>query len=120
MISPTGKGIRYDSEGSGEYGAKRGDRIHNGIDYECEPGQEIVAPFDMEIVRESRPKAGSPLSGIVWKYGRSRGKMFYFSPDPNLIGSEVKEGQVIGIAQSVSQDYDLLDMIDHIHFQIDK
>ena len=119
MISPTGKGIRNDSEGSGEYGAPRGIRLHNGIDYECTGGQDIIAPFDMLITRISNPKANSTLSGIAWQHGQSTGKMFYFKPNSSLINTFVKESDVIGIAQSVSKDYGLPNMIDHIHFQID-
>lgn len=120
MISPTGKGIRNDSEGSGEYGSSRGSRVHKGIDYECEEGQIIVAPFDMIITRVSYPKLNSPLSGIAWQKGKSKGKMFYFEPYPELVGGSVKHGQVIGLAQSVSKDYNLPNMKDHIHFQVDK
>ena len=120
MLSPTGKDIREDEEGSGEYGAKRGDRLHNGIDFLCEVGQEIVAPFNMMIERIANPKPNSPMSGIKWKYGKSEGKMFYFKPKVSLVGTMVSKGDVIGIAQSVSFDYGLPKMKDHIHFQIDK
>jgi hypothetical protein len=120
MISPTGKGIRIDSEGSGEYGASRGIRIHNGIDYLCDQGQGVRAPFGMFIKRIANPKSNSPLSGIEWTAGRSSGKMFYFKPYKQTIGQEVVEGEIIGIAQSVSKDYGLPNMLDHIHFQVDK
>ena len=120
MITPTGKGIRVDAEGDGHYGAPRGDRVHNGEDYLCDPGQDVVAPFDMVIKRVANPKYGSPPSGIQWIKGRSSGKMFYLKPDPSLIGKAVKEGQKIGVAQSVSDDYGLPKMKDHIHFQADK
>jgi len=120
MISPTGKGIRVDSEGDGHYGASRGTRRHNGIDYICEPGQAIKAPFSMLIVRIAKPKAGSDLSGIEWQRGRSTGKLFYFKPDINLIDKAVKEGDVIGYAQSVSEAYGLPGMTDHTHFSVDK
>lgn len=108
-----------DYEGSGEYGASRGSRKHNGIDYVCQKGQAIVAPFDLVIERIALPKMDSPLSGIKWRAVRSTGKMFYFSPLPVLIGKMVKKGDVIGVAQSVSEDYGLTNMKDHIHFQID-
>ena len=72
MISPTGKGIRNDSRGSGDYGSPRGIRVHNGIDYLCDEGQEIIAPFDMIIVRVSYPKADSSLMGIAWQKSSSR------------------------------------------------
>ena len=51
MLSPTGGLIRHDQEGSGFYGASRGKRRHNGIDYKCEKGQDIVAPFGMTLTR---------------------------------------------------------------------
>lgn len=120
MISPTKKSIRIDSEGNGNYGTSRGLRRHNGVDYLCEVGQDIYAPFPMIITRVAYPKSGSKLSGIAWERGRSRGKMFYFKPDESLIGKKVKAGQVVGTAQSVSVDYGLPKMQDHIHFQVDK
>lgn len=120
MRSPTGKGIRSDAAGDGNYGARRGDRVHNGVDYLCDEGQDIVAPFNMRILRVANPNATTPLSGIKWAYGRSEGKMFYFKPDPTLINKNVSEGQVIGKAQSCSFHYGDPKMQDHIHFQIDK
>jgi len=120
MISPTGEGVRMDTEGSGVYGAPRGSRKHNGVDYLCDAGQPIVAPFDMKIERVANPKARSPLSGVKWRAGRSHGKIFYFMPAPGVVGRHVKQGEIIGVAQSVSKDYGLPAMLDHIHFQIDK
>ncbi len=119
MISPTGMGIRVDLEGDGNYGASRGTRLHKGVDYICREGQDIIAPFNMLITRIAKPKNASPLSGIVWQKGKSLGKMFYFKPDNNLIGKPVYKGDVIGVAQSVSKDYKLPNMLDHIHFQVD-
>ena len=120
MISPTGLGIRVDLEGDGNYGASRGTRLHNGIDYLCKKGQDVVAPFNMIITRLSLPKRNSFLSGIAWKKGKSSGKMFYFQPDESLIGKSVYEGDVIGIAQSVAMHYKLPKMLNHIHLRIDK
>ena len=120
MISPTGLGIRVDPEGDGNYGASRGVRRHNGVDYLCEEGQNIVAPFDMIILRIANPKSNCPLSGIEWQRGKSTGKLFYFKPDVHMIGDAVKQGEYIGIAQSVSDWYKLNKMLDHIHFQVDK
>lgn len=120
MISPTSKGIRSDSEGDGRYGASRGSRRHNGVDFECDKGQDILAPHDMVIVRESFPKAGSPMTGIAWKNGKSTGRLWYFRPTASLIGKAVKEGDVIGVAQSVSEDYGLPNMKDHVHYRVNK
>ena len=120
MISPTGMGVRVDLEGDGNYGASRGSRIHNGVDYICKKGQNIVAPFDMTITRIAYPYADKVLAGIAWKKGKSEGRLFYFYPIEYLIGTDVKEGDVIGVAQSVSEYYELPLMLPHLHFQINK
>ena len=120
MISPTGLGIRVDSEGDGNYGTSRGTRRHNGQDYLCKAGQSIKAPFDMIITRLSYPKSDHIMSGVAWQKGKSTGRMFYFEPDMNIIGNPVQEGDIIGIAQSVSKYYKLPKMKDHIHFQVNK
>ena len=120
MISPTGFGIRVDTEGDGNYGSSRGTRLHNGVDYICYKGQDIVAPFNMIVTRLAYPKSDKVMSGIAWQKGKSTGRMFYFEPDTNLIGNPVHEGDVIGIAQSVSEYYELPGMIDHIHFQVNR
>ena len=118
MISPTGLGIRVDSEGDGHLGASRGSRRHRGTDYLCVKNQDIVAPFDFRIVRVAYPKVDLIMKGIMWEFGKSSGRMYYFIPHKDLIGKSVKEGQIIGTAQSVSEYYKLPDMKDHIHFQV--
>lgn len=120
MISPTGKGIRVDSEGDGNYGTSRGDRVHNGIDYESNMGQEVVAPFDMRITRVSYPNRDLNMSGVAWEKGKSEGRMFYLDPILMKIGADVKQGEVIGYAQDVSSYYGLPNMKNHIHFQVNK
>ncbi len=45
ITSPTGLGIRNDPAGSGHYGAPRGRRKHNGLDFLCVPGQTVVCPI---------------------------------------------------------------------------
>jgi len=119
MISPTGKGIRNDSEGLGHYGASRGTRRHKGTDYLALPGQPIVAPFDMVLSRYSNPSTKFPLeSGIKWKTPSGSGKMFYFVPIAELIGTFVTKAQVIGIAIDLTLYYGP-NIDSHIHFQID-
>ncbi len=120
MISPTGLGIRSDSEGDGNYGASRGSKRHNGQDYECKKGQDIKAPFDLVITRIAYPETDCIMQGIAWKRGKSTGRMFYFKPDMNLVGNPVKQGAIIGKAQSVSEYYKLPKMKDHVHFRVDK
>lgn len=120
MISPTGKGIRVDPEGDGNYGAPRGDRVHRGVDYLCDPGQIIVAPFDMFIDRVSFPNSDKKMEGIAWTKGKSTGRMWYFMPFKELLGTQAYKGKFIGRAQSVSAHYGLPKMRDHIHFQVNR
>ena len=120
MISPTGKNIREDAAGSGKYGSPRGNRLHKGVDYYCEKGQEIVAPFNMTIKRKAYPYHDMKMEGIEWAHGESTGYMFYFKVRDELVGKYVKQGQVIGEAQSISKYYSNKEMHDHIHFQINK
>ena len=127
MISPTGRGIRNDSEGQGHYGASRkktfrGKTIHythKGTDYLATEGQEIVAPFDMLLERYSKPSIKFPReSGIKWSTHQGNGKMFYFEPNLIHIGSIVPQGMVIGIAMDLKPYYGSK-ISNHIHFQID-
>lgn len=122
MISPTGKKIRdFDPFGSGRYGAPRGKRIHRGVDFECEPGQEIVCPIGgltgaVRIVREARPYVDAPYSGLLLKTDKIVIKMFYFEPRRTLIGDFVAQGDIIGIAQNIAERYH--GMTSHIHLEI--
>ena len=124
MISPTGRGVRQaDKWGMGLYGASRGKgmRTHKGADYVCEPGQNVVAPITGTIAREARPY-GDPewlhrYSGLVIFNQYVSVKMFYLEPMRQLIGKRVRMGEVIGIAQKISDKYP--DMIDHIHLEIE-
>lgn len=121
MISPTGLGIRNDSMGAGWYGALRGDRLHRGLDFLCEPGQRIVAPFGMRIERVARPYGDHKYGGISFMNQFSTGKIFYFEPKLSLLGFDVEQGEDIGAAQDISKRYTpppgKKPMKPHIHFQ---
>ena len=44
-----------DKWGSGHYGAKRGTRLHNGIDIVADYGSDVVSPIDGTVTRISYP-----------------------------------------------------------------
>lgn len=117
IISPTGKGIRSDSGGDGHYRAKRGNRLHGGTDYKCEPLQNVLAPISGIIEREARPYADGEWSGVVISNSDMKIKMFYFVPNPLKIGKHVDQGEVIGIAQDIGEKYK--GVTPHIHLQIE-
>lgn len=119
IISPTSKGLRLpDRWGSGAHGAPRGNnRKHNGVDFECVPGEPVRAPVGGKIKREARPYATGPYSGLVIDApGAINISMFYFVPDKSLIGQTVQQGDVIGVAQDIGQRYP--GITPHIHLQI--
>ena len=115
--------IRSDSWGDGSFGASRGSRKHEGVDYLVIKGQSIFAPEKIEIIRKAFPY-GSDLSweGLLFK-GLDSGltyKVFYFEPIDSLIGEIVEKGTVIGFAQSINEKYKTDKMKPHIHVEIRK
>lgn len=130
MISPTGLGIRNDAEGFGYFDAPRGRRKHDGTDFLCAPGTEVVFPFDNgKILRIAYPYSGdTELSGV---YGRAieRGKllyfkMFYFLPRLDVLQLDFKQGDMLGVAQDVTVKYVKpgvpCEMKPHVHLEIDR
>jgi hypothetical protein len=120
MFNPS-RGV--DAWGSGEFGASRdgGTRPHLGVDYVVSEGDTIYAPFDMEIYDTSQPYRNNTFfTGI--KYDTKvngvdfNGRMWYFIPYPDIIGSVVTKGQPIGVAQSLQSKYP--GITDHIHLQL--
>jgi len=124
MISPTGHSIRgIDVWGQGKYGAPRdnGTRIHEGADFICIPGQDIVSPINGVVVREKIPYStksqGILFGGLLIKNSHCEITMFYFEPLKEVIKMPIIKGQVIGKAQDIG----LWDpgIVPHVHLQID-
>ncbi len=111
--------MRNDSEGLGHYHAPRGTRLHEGMDFLCRLGQEIVAPISGRITRRSYPYSDLSYSGCVIVGDDITVKMWYFMPDKDLIGEKVKQGDFIGVAQDISVRYSSK-MKPHIHLQIEE
>jgi hypothetical protein len=122
-MSPTGKTkLRKDARGSGAFGAarKRDDGTsytHKGIDLECKVGQNILMPCTGRITREARPYVSDPRwRGVYISAVRGEFKIFYMVPNDKLIGTVVREGEVIGQAQDIGQKYE--GVSSHIHFEV--
>ena len=114
LCNPTGKGIRSDIGGDGHFGASRGNRTHQGLDFLCEPGQVIRAAISGKLTR-SRPYMDDAFYVGCGIWGKKyMVKMWYFTPYEDLIHDEVKAGQEIGIAQDISKKYGG-GMLPHIH-----
>jgi len=105
-----------DKWGAGYFGAPRGRRTHNGIDYQCPAGHSVLSPCDGEVTKLGYPY-GDDLSFRYIQITDSKGydhRIFYVSPGQE-VGAKIKEGQVIGISQDLEQRYP--EITPHIHYE---
>lgn len=117
IVNPTGKGIRSDSMGSGEFGAKRGARSHTGTDYLCDPGQNIVSPINGKFQRIYKVYSGESWEGVEI-VGRDRtARLHYVSSRKYTPGDEIQAGDTIGAAVDISQKYGPK-MKPHVHCEL--
>jgi hypothetical protein len=109
-----------DKWGSGAFGASRGSRPHLGVDLVVQPGEYVYAPFDMKIERVSYPYTNSPYMGVAFVHNRGGnsydGRAWYFNPLPSVIGRNVSQGEVIGVAQDLTNKYP--GITNHVHLQL--
>jgi murein DD-endopeptidase MepM/ murein hydrolase activator NlpD len=109
---------RYcDPFGCGHFGADRGNRKHEGVDIVVVKGQDIFAPIGGKVTRFPFPY-GSDLkyTGIEIINDKYKCKIFYLTPKV-AIGTTVKAGDKIAIAQDISEKYGN-SMTPHIHVEI--
>jgi len=120
MQRPTEWGIRNDSQGMGVFGAFRKDRLHDGTDYICKPGQAVKAPISGVITRIATPyKDDDRFSGVEIVGVKVSVIMFYLDPIMSMVGGYVRKGEVLGYAQDISVKYGG-GMLPHIHLRIIK
>lgn len=123
FCSPTGSNIVRVSDvfGQGRFGASRGARLHNGVDFYVEAGHDVYSPIFGKVVRVAVPyKSDERFKGLVIEgVGRYQGysvKLFYLDPHKGIVGKTVKQGEVIGTAQDLTIKYS--GITNHIHFEI--
>lgn len=107
-----------DRWGSGAFGASRGERIHNGIDYRVLPGSQILSPVKGEVTKLGYCY-GDDLKyryvEVTDKDGLQH-RIFYIRPTDIEVGMIVGEGAVIGIAQNLGPRYP--DITPHVHYEV--
>ena len=118
IISPTGKGLRQDGVGSGKFGARRGNRLHEAYDFLCEPGQDVISPINGMVIRTVKPYTNGHYSGLQIFGAPYIVNILYIEPDIGLIGHLVSKGDVIGQAQDIRIKYQDKKMMPHIHMSI--
>jgi murein DD-endopeptidase MepM/ murein hydrolase activator NlpD len=113
-----------DPAGDGHFGAPRGDRTHNGIDYLCVPGEPVRSPVEGNVTKHGYPYEDD----LSWRYieitdgFNQRHRLFYTKPLSN-VNELVAVGQVIGEAQNISKRYEdrgqvLNQMKPHVHYEV--
>lgn len=121
---PTGLAIRgSDAYGSGAFGASRGNRTHDGADYNSIPGQPVKAPLSGVVSRISKPYSSGldakELSGVqIISSDGTKCWIWYMQPAANIVGTVVKAGvSCIGIARTLKNRYKN-GITDHVHVRI--
>lgn len=125
MISPTRKGVRHDAAGDGNFNAGRGGtRRHDGMDFLCDPGQDLYMPIqEGYLLRRRYPYADD----ITWQgihiVGRDRGAqielvIFYCMCEPSTQRRYI--GERIGYCQNITKRYPDQGMLAHVHLQIER
>ena len=108
--------VRRDTEGAGDFIAPRGDRIHDGLDLVCYPGQDIFSPVRGLYYRPVDPYGNGEFSGMRICCRWAIFDMLYVEPIVPE-GSEVAQGQIVAKAQDITARYGP-SMTSHIHFRM--
>ena len=108
-----------DRHGSGRYGARRGTRLHMGIDYAAWPGSLVCSATDGIVTRigQCYAELDKALYRLI-EIERQDGALIrylYLSPHVNA-GQKIKRGQVIGSAQDLRTIYE--GITPHVHVDV--
>jgi len=112
-----------DDWGSGDFGASRGGRTHDGVDYAAVPGTPIASPTTGTVT-----KIGYCYSDdLHYRYvqitddDKRMHRLLYVEPAPGMQrGDIVYEGSIVGRAQNIAARYDekTKHMQNHVHYEI--
>tara|TARA_B100000809_G_C15106092_1_gene518821 strand:+ start:1098 stop:1523 length:426 start_codon:yes stop_codon:yes gene_type:complete len=110
-----------DTTGNGWFGAKRGNRLHEGVDFVVTPGEKIFACCS-GVVRIGNVYAASTKMKLVEIKGSIdvhtvKVKQMYVLPSV-VNGEAVVMGQVIGVAQDVAKYHGSNKMQPHVHVSV--
>lgn len=110
-----------DAFGRGHFGATRGSRTHNGIDYVCKAGKYVLTPATGKVTKLGYPYADdfSYRYVEVTSIDGLRHRLFYCLPTVS-VGDDVTRGDPVGTAQNIAKRYDTVDkkMVNHVHYEV--
>ena len=108
--------VRNDREGQGHYKAPRGNRLHKGVDIVSKPNENVYAPIGGIIRNGIVSSIHRERKLVAISRGNEEVKLMYVSGNlPN--GTEVKKGDIIGVAQDTRALYNLPRMLSHVHVE---
>lgn len=106
-----------DKWGQGHFGAPRGDRTHNGIDYACDAESEILSPVSGMVTKIGYPYADDLSFRYVQITDSSGADHRVFYVDPSVfLNQGVRKNFPIGLSQKLSDRYP--GITEHIHYEI--
>lgn len=106
-----------DRHGAGHFGAPRGSRTHNGVDFACAPGSTVLACECGDVTKLGYPYADdlsyryveiTDAMGLRWRY-------FYVQPSVKE-GQQIMQGDAIGESQALGPRYE--GITEHVHLEI--
>lgn len=108
-----------DPAGAGHFGARRGTRLHLGVDYTAQPESIVLSPVKGKVTKLGYPYGDDLGYRYVEVTDRAgdRHRLFYVEPLV-LLDQRVKEGDKIGIVQDITRRYPNSGMKPHIHYEI--
>ncbi len=118
VIPPVRQGDKW---GSGVYGARRGSRVHKGVDYACAKGSVILAVSPGVVTKIGYPYDPSNEKKGHYRYVQittdlgAHERYFYISPSVEK-GDIIEAGDALGEAQGLLKLYP--GITDHIHFEV--
>jgi hypothetical protein len=92
--------------------------LHQGLDIEAKPGEEVYSPIEGEVIREALPYADDPsFRGLLIRgagaWAGYEVKLFYVE---GLLCGKAIPGQSIGRAQDLTFKYP--GITNHVHLEV--
>lgn len=112
-----------DVHGCGYFGASRGNRSHNGLDFVTYENEQIKAPFDCKVTRYGYPYANDLNYRLIEVVGTGafsdyRCKIMYIKKTLE-VGVRVKKGGVLCLSDNIAKRFSP-GMINHVHVEVYK
>ncbi len=111
-----------DDFGRGEFGAPRGDRTHNGVDFQAPPESILLSPVTGEFTKYGTVYRSDPYYRYIQitDDNGNNHRFFYVQSYRLILKTLIFRHTKIGIVQDIAGKYNQPDrrMLNHIHYEI--